>query len=124
MVEKELTKAELEVIQILWNKNEAFVNDIISDIEEPKPAYTTVSTIIRTLVKKGFVAYKSYGKTHQYYPIITKEEYTLSFMNRAKINFFDNSLTNMVSFFTKKEKLSDRERQELIRLLESDSTEE
>lgn len=120
MNDKELTKAELEIMQVLWDRNEAFVNELILDMAEPKPAYTTVSTIIRILVKKGFVAYKIYGKTHQYYPTITKEEYTFSVMMRVKANFFGNSYKNMVSFFTKKENLTSSERQELIKLLEHD----
>lgn len=120
MDDKELTKAELEIMQVLWDRNKAFVNELIADMQEPKPAYTTVSTIIRILVKKGFVAYKTYGKTHQYYPTITKEEYTMSVMKRVKANFFGNSYVNMVSFFTKKENLTSRERQELKEFLELD----
>ena len=70
---KELTKAEDQIMQILWNLEKGFVNDIIEKMEEPKPAYNTVSTIVRILVKKEFVGFKAYGKSHQYYPLIDKD---------------------------------------------------
>ncbi len=120
MEERELTKGEMEIMQILWCKERAFVNDIISMMDEPKPAYTTVSTIIRILVKKGFVAYKSYGKTHEYYPLISKEEYSFLEMKRIKERFFSDSFSNMVSFFAKKESLSGREIDDIIKLLKEE----
>lgn len=116
--QKELTKAELQIMQILWQKGSAFVNDILQDLEEPRPAYNTVSTVLRVLQNKGFVAYNSYGKTYQYYPLVTKESYTNRFMNRVVDNFFSGSVKAMVSFFTKKEKMSVQEIDELIKMLE------
>ncbi len=117
---KELTRAELDIMQIIWCKENSFLSDIISAIPEPRPAYTTISTIIRILVKKGFIAYKTYGKIHCYYPTITKEEYTEEVMSRVKVNFFEGSVANMISFFAKKESLSEQERRELKELMEYD----
>ena len=85
--QKELTKAELQIMQVLWQKGSAFVNEILQDLEEPRPAYNTVSTVLRVLQNKGFVAYNSYGKTYQYYPLVTKESYTNRFMDRVVDNF-------------------------------------
>ena len=99
---KELTSAEEQVMQILWSLNEAFVNDIIEKMPEPKPAYNTVSTIIRILETKGFVNHKAFGKTHQYFPLISKEEYTKGFFSGVMKKYFSNSYTNLVSFFSKR----------------------
>ncbi len=115
---KELTKAEEQVMQILWKKEKAFVKDIINEMPEPKPAYNTISTIIRILEKKGFVSHKSYGKTYEYFPIIAKEEYTKKFLKKFVKNYFGNSFKQMVSFFSKDENLSVEELDEIIKILE------
>lgn len=103
---KELTRAEEQIMQILWKRGEAFVSDILDDLDEPKPAYNTVSTFVRILVKKGFVGYTAYGKSHQYYPLITKEEYTKSFFRRFINNYFSNSYSELVSFFAREKDIS------------------
>ena len=77
---KELTKAEEQVMQLLWKKEKAFVKDLVEQMTDPKPAYNTVSTIVRILEKKGFVDHNAYGKTHEYFPLISRKEYTRSFM--------------------------------------------
>lgn len=115
---KELTKAELQIMQVLWLKENAFVNEILQELEEPRPAYNTVSTVLRVLQNKGYVAYNSFGKNYQYYPLVTKESYTNRFMHRVVDNFFSGSVKTMVSFFTKKEKMSVQEIDELIEMLE------
>ncbi|NJK98121.1 MAG: BlaI/MecI/CopY family transcriptional regulator [Bacteroidales bacterium] len=76
-----LTKAEDQIMQILWKIEKGFVKDILEHIEDPKPAYTTVATIVKILEKKGYVAFKAYGNAHQFYPIITKEEYSKTHVN-------------------------------------------
>ena len=116
---KELTRAEEQVMQILWQLENAFVNDIIVQMPEPKPAYNTVSTIIRILEKKGFVSHQAYGKTHQYYPLVSKEDYTQGYLKGFLKGYFSNSYKNMVSFFSKKEKLSVRELEEIIEVLQA-----
>jgi len=111
---KELTKAEEELMQYLWEMESAFVKDIIAKMPPPKPAYTTVSTIIRILEKKGFVGHKAYGKTHEYFPLVSKKEYTRNFMKSFMRNYFSNSFKEMVSFFAKEDKLSVSELDELM----------
>ena len=106
MQTKDLTKAEEQVMQVLWQLKKAFVNDIIEQISEPKPAYNTISTIIRILEKKGFVAYKAYGKSHQYYPLVTKDDYSEKSLNSLVSGYFENSYKNLVSFFTRNDKVS------------------
>ena len=116
--EKELTKAELEVMQILWKLKKAFVGDILDRMVEPKPAYNTVSTVVRLLEKKGVVGHESFGKSHRYYPLVDKETSADSYVRRVMGNFFDGSLSNLVSFFTEREDLSLAESERVIRLAE------
>ena len=95
-----LTKAEERIMQILWTIKKGFIKDIQDDFPEPKPPYNTVSTIVRVLVKKKIVFYNKYGNTYQYYPLITKEEYSKSQMNSLVSNYFNNSFKNVVNFFS------------------------
>lgn len=98
---KELTKAEDQIMQILWTIEKGFVKDIMDHLPDPKPAYNTVSTIVRILEKKGFVGYKAYGKTHEYFPLIAKENYTRFYLNNMVKGYFNGSFPNLVSFFAK-----------------------
>ncbi|MBT1697793.1 BlaI/MecI/CopY family transcriptional regulator [Fulvivirgaceae bacterium PWU4] len=103
---KELTRAEDQVMQILWLLEKGFVKDIIEKMPEPKPAYNTVSTIVRILETKGFVGHKAYGKTHEYFPLISKEKYTRFYLNNLIKGYFNGSFQNLVSFFAKENKLN------------------
>ena len=103
---KELTRAEEQVMQILWQIKKGFVKDVIERMPEPKPAYNTVSTIIRILEKKGFVAHKAYGKTHEYLPIVAKKEYSGAFFKNFLNNYFGSSFNRLVSFFSDQDNLS------------------
>ena len=114
---KELTRAEEEVMQILWDIESGFVKDVIDRMPDPKPAYNTVSTIVRILVKKGFVKFKSHGKTHEYYPAIDKDEYSKEFLDNFMGKYFKGSFENLVSFFVKENNLSTREVDELMKHL-------
>ncbi|MCC8034381.1 MAG: BlaI/MecI/CopY family transcriptional regulator [Rikenellaceae bacterium] len=116
--ERELTKAELQVMQILWDIEHGFVSDILSRMDSPKPAYNTVSTIVRILERKGFVSHHSFGKSHRYYPLITKSDYTDKYMKSVLSNFFGDSVPQMVSFFSRRERLSLGEIDQIIRILE------
>jgi predicted transcriptional regulator len=116
---KELTKAELQIMQPLWSRKKAFVNDLLEDMPEPKPAYNTVSTIVRILEKKGFVSHKSYGKTHCYFPLIEREAYLNVYMKGVLHSFFSNSLPSLVSFLSKKEEISLDEVNEIMKIMES-----
>jgi len=103
---KQLTKAEEEVMQALWQLKKGFVKDIVDLFPEPKPAYNTISTIIRILVKKGVVGYEAFGKTHRYFPHINKEEYSRKYINRFVDDYFSGSYSQLVSFFTRQNNLS------------------
>ena len=115
---KKLTNKEEEILQVLWKLEKAFVKDIIEALPSPKPHYNTISTIIRNMEQKGFVKYHAYGKTHQYYPAVSKEVYRKAFMNKTINNYFENSYKNVVSFFAKEEKISVQELKEIIELIE------
>ena len=116
---QKLTNKEEEIMQVLWKLEKAFVKDVLAEIKEDKPHYNTLSTIIRNLEDKGYVGYTAFGKTHQYYPIISKEDYKERYMNTAIENYFNNSYKNVVSFFAKEEKISLDELKEIIALIEN-----
>jgi len=120
---KELTKAEEQVMQVLWKLNEAFVKDILEEFENPKPAYNTVSTIIRILEKKGFVGFEAFGKTHRYYPLVSKESYKDQLSKSLISNYFGGSIENLVSFFAKKDRLNIEEMDEIMKELKSNRKE-
>jgi predicted transcriptional regulator len=115
---QKLTNKEEEIMHILWRLEKAFVKDVLGEIKDEQPHYNTLSTIIRHLEEKGYVSYTAYGKTHQYYPIISKEDYKKRFMNSAIEHYFNNSYKNVVSFFAKEEKISVQELKEIIALIE------
>lgn len=115
MAMKELTKAEEQIMQELWVLEKAFVKEIVDRLPEPKPAYNTVSTIIRILEKKGFVDHYAYGKTHQYFPLISKTDYTKSYFRNFLNGYFSNSFQEMVSFFAKEDKLSLSDLEEIVK---------
>lgn len=111
---KELTKAEEQIMQLLWEQEKAFVKDIVEQIPAPKPAYNTVSTIIRILEKKGFIGHIAYGKTHEYFPLISRKDYTRTYMRNFMRNYFSGSFQEMVSFFAKDDKMSLSDLDELV----------
>lgn len=111
---KELTKAEDQVMQILWKLENAFVKDIVEEMPDPKPAYNTVSTIVRILETKGFVDHKAYGKTHEYFPLISKEKYTKFYLNNLLKGYFNGSFQNLVSFFAKENKMDIKSLEKLL----------
>lgn len=116
---KELTRAEDQVMQILWKLEKGFVKDIIEHMREPKPAYNTVSTIVRILETKGFVDHKTYGKTHEYFPVISKDKYTKFYLNNLIKGYFNGSFQNLVSFFAKENKLDAKEVEKLLNELKN-----
>ena len=118
---QKLTNKEEEIMQILWRLQRAFVKDVLAEIKIDTPHYNTLSTIIRNLEEKEYVGYTAYGKTHQYYPIISKEAYRKKFFNNAIDNYFNSSYKNVVSFFAKEEKISVKELKEIIALIEKDN---
>jgi len=121
---KELTKAEEQVMQVLWDIRKGFVKDILDKLPEPKPAYNTVSTIVRILEKKGFVSYQAYGKTHEYFPLILKENYTSTFLKNFVGNYFGGSYQQLVSFFAKEENMDLKELDEMMQHVKQDLNEQ
>lgn len=119
MKQKELTKAEEQVMQVLWKIRKGFIKDILEAVPEPKPAYTTLSTITRILEKKGFVGYNAYGKTHEYFPLVSEDEYKKFITEKLVSNYFGNSFKSLVSFFVEEKNLSLKEADEIIRMIEA-----
>lgn len=116
---KSLTKAESEIMRILWRLQQANVSAIINEMPEPKPAYNTVSTIVRILEQKEFVDYKKEGRGHVYFPIVTKDNYKTSTTKRMANTYFEGSFKNMVSFFVQKNDLSTQELEAILKDLKS-----
>jgi BlaI family transcriptional regulator, penicillinase repressor len=117
---RDLTRAEEEVMQILWELGKGFVKDLVERYREPKPAYNTVSTLIRILEQKGFVSHKAYGKTHEYYPLVSKDEYRRQFLNNMISDYFSGSFKQLVSFFAREEKIDRKEMEELLNLMKEE----
>jgi predicted transcriptional regulator len=115
---KELTKAELQVMQYLWKLEKGFLKDIVDQFPDPKPAPTTVSTIIRILVRKGFADYQAFGKAHRYYPTVKKEEYARASFNGMLKNFFGGSTGKFASFFTADNNLTVKELENIKSMIE------
>src|ERR1700709_1665251 len=113
---KELTKAEEQVMRILWQLKEAIVKDVIDLMPEPKPAYNTVSTVIRVLETKGFIDHKAYGNSYVYFPAISEEVYKNFAFDKVMNNYFSNSYSSLVSFLVKEKNLSITELEELTQL--------
>ncbi len=115
---KELTKAEEQIMQYLWKMKKGFLKDIVEQFAEPRPAYTTVSTVIRVLVKKGFIKFNTYGKLHEYYPAISKKEYSKKFLKSWIGSFFNSSNKKFASFFMQEENLDLSELEEMKKIIE------
>ena len=111
---RELTKAEEQVMQILWDLEESIVRDMVDQFPDPKPAYNTVSTVLRVLEKKGFVDHKAYGTTYVYVPLVSKKDYSkFQFTNLIK-NYFNGSFPKMAAFFAKENNLSIQDLEEIM----------
>lgn len=120
---QKLTNKEEEIMHILWKLKKAFVKEVMAEITEDQPHYNTLSTIVRNLEEKGFVSHNAFGNTHQYYPIVSLEDYRKRFMNTAIDNYFNSSYKNMVSFFAKEEKISAAELREILTMIENQKEE-
>jgi len=116
---QKLTNKEEDIMKILWRLEKAFVKEVMAELKEDKPHYNTLSTIIRNLEEKGYVAHTAFGNTHQYYPIIKKENYRTRFVTKAMEEYFNNSYKNLVSHFAKEEKISVEELKEIIHQIEN-----
>ena len=117
---KEITKAQEEILKALWKINEGAVSDVLDVLQEPKPAYNTVATVIKVLEKKEYISHKTYGKTHVYYPLVTESGYAKYILKDTVKGFFNGSLNQMVSFFIKNKDLSINELEELKNMIEEE----
>ncbi|SFG31343.1 BlaI/MecI/CopY family transcriptional regulator [Pontibacter chinhatensis] len=117
---KELTKAEEEIMQVLWKLERAFVRDILEELPEPKPAYNTVSTIVRILETKGFVGHEAFGKSHQYFPLVEQDKYKSFFLKNFMSGYFGGSFEKLVSFFAKDNNLDVQELDQLLKHVKQD----
>jgi BlaI family transcriptional regulator, penicillinase repressor len=115
---KKLTRKEEEAMKILWKARKGFIKELIDLHPEPKPLYTTFSSVVRGLEDKGFVGHKAYGKNHEYFPLIKKEEYRKLFMKEVVSDYFGSSYKNVVSFFIDEKKISASDLRKLIDLIE------
>lgn len=118
MTLRELTKAEEQVMLILWEMKEGLVKEVIDRMESPKPAYNTVSTVIRVLEGKGFISHKAIGNTHIYFPIVSEEQYKHFAFDKVMNNYFENNYQSLVSFLVKEKNMDLEELDELIALAE------
>lgn len=116
----ELTKTEEQLMQYLWKSNKAFMKDLLDCYPEPKPATTTVATLLKRMINKGFVTYKTFGKSREYYPLIKKEDYFSKHVNGLIKTFFNDSASQFASFFTRKTDLSKDELEALKEIIDKE----
>ena len=116
---EELTKTEERIMQIFWDLKSAFVKDIIDKLpDEPKPPYNTISSVVRILEKKGYIGFKAYGKTYEYFPIISKAAYGKHSFKKLLANYFDGSAQSLLSFMVKEETLSEKDIEEIQKIID------
>ena len=113
----ELTRGEEEIMRILWELGDAVVSQIIERTDEPRPKYTTVATFLKILENKGFVAHTAEGKSHRYHPLVTREAYARRMMSSMLSSYFDGSLAQLVSFFSRHENISADEQAEIVEIM-------
>jgi BlaI family penicillinase repressor len=119
---EELTRTEERIMQVLWNLKNAFVKDIIAALpDDPKPPYNTVSSVVRIIEKKGYIGFKAYGKTYEYFPLISKSEYRKISFKKMFSSYFDNSVDSLLSFMVKEQELSADDLQKMKELIEKNS---
>lgn len=117
---KLLTKAEEEIMQIIWQKERCLVSDILKELGDPKTPHSTISSIVRILEKKGFVNHKAYGRTHEYFPIISKTDYSKQSLQKLVSNYFEGSMNQLVSFMVKEQDLNIEDLTNLLDNLEEE----
>lgn len=115
---KDLTKAEEQVMQYIWKLKKAFLKDIVNEFPEPKPAYTTISTVIRVLIKKEFIKYKTYGKTNEYSATISKRAYSSHKMKGLIKGYFDGSRVSFASFFSEDKSMNQSDLEEIRKIID------
>lgn len=117
---EKLTKAEEEIMVLIWEKGECTVSDLIKEMKDPKPAHSTISSFIRILEKKGYVDHKAYGRTYEYFPVVEKTDYSKGRLSGLISDFFGGSVDELVSFIVKEDKMSINEMQSLLDKIKND----
>lgn len=115
---EKLTHQEEELMLVIWQQERGFIKDFIQELPEPRPPYTTVASIVKNLERKGYLSCKRYGNTYEYAPLIKENDYKAKFMSSVVRNYFENSYKDMVNFFVKEQKISAKDLQEIINLIE------
>ncbi|MEN2434023.1 BlaI/MecI/CopY family transcriptional regulator [Weeksellaceae bacterium A-14] len=123
-MEAKLTEAEKNLMEILWSRQSAFMKDILEDCPEPKPASTTVATLLKRMQNKGLIDYRTFGNSREYYPLVKKEDYFGSEVNSMIDRFFNRSVTQFASFFTANTKLSQAQLKELRDMIDEQINDE
>jgi BlaI family penicillinase repressor len=116
---QKLAKREEQIMQSLWDLKKGFVKEILENLPEPKPHYNTVSTMVRILEDKGFIGHVAFGKTHQYFPKISREEYQKTAVGDVLGKYFDNSYSKMVAYFAEEENISEQELEEILKMIKN-----
>ena len=119
-MKKQLTKAEEQIMQVLWDLQETSVKEVIEQLPKPKPAYNTVSTIVRILETKTFVGFRKEGRGHIYFPLVKKSDYSSASMSKMVNDYFNGSFKSMVSFFVKKKEMSASELESILKEINKD----
>jgi len=114
---EKLAAREEQIMLILWRLEKAFVKEIVEEFPEPRPHYNSVSTMVRILAEKGFIGHKAFGRTHQYFPLISQDQYTNQEVEEVVDKYFDNSFQKMISHFAKEEKISSEELEEVLKMI-------
>jgi len=117
---QEITKAQEDILKVLWEINNGAVSDVLDKLQEPRPAYNTVATVIKVLEKKEYVSHKTYGKTNVYFPLISKKEYAEHHLKDTFKNLYNNSVNQVVSFFVKQKEVGINELEELRKLIDQE----
>lgn len=114
---QKLAKREEQIMQAFWKLEKAFVKEVVEQLPDPRPHYNSVSTMVRILAEKGFLSHESFGNTHRYFPIISKEDYQRTVVKDVLGKYFDNSYSKMITFFAKEEKINTEELEQIIELI-------
>lgn len=114
----QLSNAEEQVMELLWKMEKAFMKDLLEAYPKPKPASTTIATLLKRMIDKKFVAYNEFGNSREYYPLVKKSDYFSKHVNGLIRNFFDNSASQFASFFTTETNLSEKELEELKKIID------
>ncbi|GAA4834392.1 BlaI/MecI/CopY family transcriptional regulator [Algivirga pacifica] len=117
---KELTKAEEQIMQVLWELQKGYLKDILEQLPEPKPAYTTVSTVVKVLVKKQFIGYDTHGKSNEYYPLVKKEDYFQTHFKGMVQRFFNSSVKRFASFFSADQEMDLKDLEEIKAIIDAE----